>query len=48
MLHTPRYLEILDISGNPIEEMPDTLEDVHSLINLYMNNTLFINLTEEK
>ncbi|KAJ8929458.1 hypothetical protein NQ314_017838 [Rhamnusium bicolor] len=47
MLHTPKYLEILDLSGNPIKEIPATLKQAHSLKSLYLNNTDFVNLTAE-
>ncbi|KAJ8971417.1 hypothetical protein NQ317_018152 [Molorchus minor] len=47
MLHTPKFLEVMDLSGNPIKEMPATLKQVHNLRELYMNNTGFENLTED-
>lgn len=47
MLHTPKYLEVLDLSGNPISKLPATLQQVHKLNSLYLNNTNFDNLTEE-
>lgn len=48
MLHTPKYLQLLDLSGNPIDQIPATLAQAHSLTNLYLNNTGFVNLTQEK
>ncbi|XP_072381559.1 CD180 antigen-like isoform X1 [Diabrotica undecimpunctata] len=48
MLHTPKYLRILDLSGNHgIEKIPETLYQARSLENLYLNNTGFVNLTEK-
>lgn len=47
MLHTPKYLQTLDLSGNPITALPETLGQSQGLINLYLNNTEFVNLTEE-
>lgn len=47
MLHTPKKLDILDLSGNPIIKLPDTLQQVHVLSTLYLNNTGFENLTVE-
>lgn len=48
MLHTPKYLQVLDLSGNPIEKMPKTLEQSHSLTRLYLNDTAFVNLTQDR
>ncbi|XP_060534097.1 leucine-rich repeat-containing protein 70-like [Cylas formicarius] len=47
MLHTPKYLQILDLSGNPIEKIPNTLSEAHNLTALYLNSTGFKNLTKE-
>lgn len=46
MMHTPKYLSILDLSGNPIEKIPDTLAESHNLTTLYLNNTGFTNITK--
>ncbi|KAJ8916040.1 hypothetical protein NQ315_010908 [Exocentrus adspersus] len=48
MLHTPKYLEVLDLSENPISKFPPTLQQVHKLTSLYLNNTDFENLTAHK
>nr|CAH7729695.1 unnamed protein product [Callosobruchus chinensis] len=47
ILHTLMHLQVLDLSGNPISEMPKTLSQAKNLTKLYMNNTGFVNLTEE-
>jgi hypothetical protein len=47
MMHTPKYLSILDLSGNPIEKIPDTLAESHNLTTLYLNDTGFVNMTKE-
>ncbi|KAJ3652392.1 hypothetical protein Zmor_018361 [Zophobas morio] len=46
-LHTPRYLEKLDLSGNQFHRIPETLGDSHNLSDLYFNNNPIVNLTEE-
>nr|CAI5828222.1 unnamed protein product [Callosobruchus analis] len=47
ILHTLKHLQVLDLSGNPIAVMPKTLSQAKNLTKLYMNNTGFVNLTEE-
>ncbi|VEN40652.1 unnamed protein product [Callosobruchus maculatus] len=47
ILHTLMHLQVLDLSGNPIAEMPKTLSQGKNLTRLFMNNTGFVNLTEE-
>ncbi|KAG5876561.1 hypothetical protein JTB14_004213 [Gonioctena quinquepunctata] len=48
MLHTPKHLKILDLSGNiAFDKIPDTFTQARSLEDLYLNNTGFINLTQE-
>ncbi|ENN73247.1 hypothetical protein HUJ04_000584 [Dendroctonus ponderosae] len=47
MLHTPLYLSILDLSGNPIDKVPETLAESHNLTELYLNDTSFVNMTKE-
>ncbi|XP_074041949.1 CD180 antigen isoform X2 [Leptinotarsa decemlineata] len=48
MLHTPKYLRILDLSGNTrIDKIPNTLIQARSLEKFYLNNTGFVNLTED-
>lgn len=48
MLHTPRRLQILDLSGNiGIEKIPRTLRQAINLQELYLNNTGFVNLTQD-
>ncbi|XP_063923630.1 leucine-rich repeat neuronal protein 1-like [Zophobas morio] len=46
-LHTPRYLEKLDLSGNQFNRIPKTLGDSHSLSVLYFNNNPIVSLAEE-
>ncbi|XP_030764308.1 toll-like receptor 3 [Sitophilus oryzae] len=46
IMHTPIQLSILDLSGNPIEEIPETLGESHNLTTLYLNDTGFINITK--
>ncbi|RZC39590.1 leucine-rich repeat neuronal protein 1, partial [Asbolus verrucosus] len=46
-LHTPKYLNLLDLSGNAFEEIPKTLANSHNLTTLYMNNNPIVNLTSE-
>lgn len=47
LLHTPAHLAILDLSGNPIDKVPETLSDSHNLTELYLNDTDFVNITKE-
>ncbi|KAF7286630.1 hypothetical protein GWI33_004663 [Rhynchophorus ferrugineus] len=47
LLHTPRYIEILDLSGNPLTAIPSTLGETHNLTTLYINDTGFMNMTKE-
>ncbi|CAH1963122.1 unnamed protein product [Acanthoscelides obtectus] len=47
LLHTLKHLQVLDLSGNPITEMPRTLAQAKNLTKLFMNNTGFVNLTEK-
>ncbi|XP_063923633.1 leucine-rich repeat neuronal protein 1-like [Zophobas morio] len=47
LLHVPRYLEKLDLSGNQLDRIPKTLGDSHSLSVLYFNNNPIVNLAEE-
>lgn len=46
-LHTPQYLRKLDLSGNQLTRIPETLEDAHVLEELIMDNNPIENLTEE-
>lgn len=48
MLHTPKYLRILDLSGNQFTGIPKPLQESKSLEILYMNRNPIVNLTEEK
>lgn len=48
MLHILKFLEILDISSNPIKVIPKNLDEVQKLTNLYMNNTELTELTNQK
>ncbi|XP_066252048.1 leucine-rich repeat neuronal protein 1-like [Euwallacea similis] len=47
ILNTPKYLYLLDLSGNPISVIPPTLSDSHNLNTLYLNDTAFVNLTKK-
>ncbi|CAG9815183.1 unnamed protein product [Phaedon cochleariae] len=48
LLHTPKYLKVLDLSGNTrINKIPDTIAQAGNLEKLFLNNTGFINLTQE-
>ncbi|KAF2888270.1 hypothetical protein ILUMI_17902 [Ignelater luminosus] len=46
-LHTPKYLKVLDLSGNNFIEVPETLNDSHVLEVLYFNNNPIVNLTKD-
>lgn len=46
-LHTPQYLKKLDLTGNLLTRIPETLEDAHVLEELIMNNNTIVNLTQE-
>lgn len=46
-LHTPQYLKKLDLSGNLMTAIPQTVEDAHVLEELIMNNNTIVNLTQE-
>ncbi|XP_018320781.1 leucine-rich repeat neuronal protein 3-like [Agrilus planipennis] len=41
-LHTPKYLKILDISGNSFQEIPETLVEAKSLSSLDISNNPFV------
>ncbi|XP_057654464.1 chondroadherin-like [Diorhabda carinulata] len=48
LLHTPKYIRVLDLSGNQgITKIPQTLSDAKKLERLFLNNTGFTNLTKE-
>lgn len=47
-MHTPKYLSILDLSGNRFTEVPSTLEESHALQVLHLNNNPIVNLTTDK
>lgn len=46
-LHTPKYLKVLDLSGNNFMEVPDGLSESHELEVLYFNNNPIRNITAE-
>lgn len=46
-LHTPQYLEKLDLSGNLLKKIPETFEDVRALKELILNGNPIVNLTME-
>ncbi|KRT83563.1 hypothetical protein AMK59_3472 [Oryctes borbonicus] len=46
-LHTPQYLKKLDLSGNQMTKIPETLEDAHVLEELVMDGNPIANLTKE-
>ncbi|KAL1501242.1 hypothetical protein ABEB36_006604 [Hypothenemus hampei] len=45
ILNAPKFLSLLDLSGNPINTVPKTLVNSHNLTTLYFNNTAFVNIT---
>lgn len=47
-LHTPKYLKVLDLSGNNFVEVPEMLNDSHALEVLYFNNNPITNLTKDR
>lgn len=44
-LHTPKYLTVLDLSGNNFNYIPVELADSHDLQVFYFNNNPIENLT---
>lgn len=48
ILHTPKYLRILDLSGNKFSGIPKPLQEAKGLEVLIMDNNPIVNLTEEK
>lgn len=48
ILHTPKYLRILDLTGNKFTGIPKPLQEAKSLEILYMDQNPIVNLTEEK
>lgn len=48
ILHTPKDLNILDLSGNQFNGIPKPLKEAKSLEVLYFNQNPIVNLTEEK
>lgn len=48
ILHTPKFLQVLDLSGNQFSGIPEPLQETKSLQVLYMNQNPITNLTEAK
>ncbi|KAF5287032.1 hypothetical protein FQA39_LY16146 [Lamprigera yunnana] len=47
ILHTPKYLKVLDLTGNRFTSVPEGLTDAHVLETLYLNTNPFVNITAE-
>lgn len=48
ILHTPKFLKVLDLSGNQFTGIPKPLQEAKSLEVLYFNQNPIVNLTEDK
>lgn len=48
ILHTPKFLKVLDLSGNQFTAIPKPLQETRSLEVLYFNQNPIVNLTEDK